>query len=337
MSLKKIQKLTGFSPSTISRVLNNNNEFRFHERTRRIILEAADEIDYRPNSVARSLRLKKTMIIGLIVSDIKNSFFGELASWIEMRLREHGYSTILYDTNEDPENEEHYLRVLAERRVDGIIITPTHTGEWDLLRNIKKEIPVVLVDRIFNDTDIPWVTGDNVQAAEKVTYELISLGNDRIAYLGGAPDTYINQVRYTGYKRALEKKGLGIDSALIAFQGYSVKAGREMMEAILSSELDFTAALCVNNLVFLGAMSVLQEKESSYENPVLMAAFDIGQYCALLRRPILCANQNIEVMANSAVGLLLDRIDNHTNGNEKLIIPIPLVKHCIGDPRSLSA
>ena len=108
MSLKKIQKLTGFSPSTISRVLNNNNEYRFHESTRRIVLEAADKIDYRPNSVARSLRLKKTMIIGLIVSDIKNSFFSELASWIEMRLGKHGYSTILYDTNEDLENEEHY-------------------------------------------------------------------------------------------------------------------------------------------------------------------------------------------------------------------------------------
>lgn len=337
MSLKKIQELTGFSPSTISRILSNSNEYKFSESTRRIILEAADKIDYRPNSIARSLRLKNTMIIGLVVSDIKNSFFGELASWVEMRLREHGYSTILYDTNERTENEEHHLKVLIERRVDGIIITPTHTEEWDYLRNIKKKIPVVLVDRIFNDTDLPSVTGDNELAAEKMTHELISLGNNRIAYLGGAADTYINQVRYKGYKRALEKEGLGINSALTAFQGYSAEAGREMMKAFLSSELNFTAALCVNNLVFLGAMSILQEKESYLENPILMAAFDIGQYCSLLRRPILCANQNIELMANSAVDLLLDRIENHTNGKEKLIIPVPLVKHCIDDSHSLSA
>ena len=140
MSIKDIQKLTGYSYSTISRVLNGKaKEFRISDETCRKILEAAKTVNYRPNILARSLRLKKTMSIGLIVSDIRNPFFGELSSKIEVRMRESGYSTILCNTNEIPENEEFYLQVLMDRKVDGIITAPTHKEEWDRLEEIRKD------------------------------------------------------------------------------------------------------------------------------------------------------------------------------------------------------
>jgi LacI family transcriptional regulator len=330
MSLKKIQEMTGFSYSTISRVINGKaKEYRISDGTCRAILKAAERLDYRPNILARSLRLKTTMTIGLIVSDIQNPFFGELASKIERLLRQHGYSAILCNTNEIPENEEFYLQVLVDRKVDGIIIAPIHTEEWDYLENISQETSVVLIDRIFYKTDLPWVTSDNTLAAENTINQLIKLGYKNIAYLGGTPGTYINSVRYQGYQKAFEKNSLEIDKNKVLFKGYSTEAGEEMTARLFEQVPDIDAVFCVNNLVFLGAMKIVQQYERKNHCSIMMAAFDIGRYCNIFKRPLMCANQNLDILAKSAVGLLIDKINDNPRKDHQLISPITVDKHRI--------
>lgn len=334
MSIKKIQELTGFSYSTISRVLNGKaKEFRISETTCQAILDAAEKLGYRPNILARSLRLKKSMTIGLIVPDIRNPFFGELAWRIERLLRGHGYSTILCNSDEIPANEEFYLKVLVDRQVDGIIIAPIHTEEWKDLEAIRKETSVVLMDRIFYQTDLPWVTSDNAKAAEDLTECLIRLGYRRMAYLGGTPDTYINTTRFEGFRRAAEKHGLEIDEDIVLFQGYSPEAGEMMMEKILTKAPDIKAVFCVNNLVFLGAMRVVQKEEMRNKSSILMAAFDIRPYCGIFKRPLLCANQDLHGLANSVVSLLVDTIRNHPRKENQLVLPVVVDKHRIPENR----
>lgn len=328
MSIKEIKKITGFSYSTISRVLNGKaKEFRISDETCRIILETAEKLDYRPNIVARSLRLQKTMTIGLIVSDIQNPFFGELASRIEKLLRQHGYSTILCNTNEIQENEEFYLKLLVGRKVDGIVMAPIHTEEWNYLEKISKETSVVLVDRIFYNTELPWVTSDNTLAAERMTKELINLGYRRVAFLGGIPDTYINSVRYEGYQNALRKNSLNVDKDLVLFQGYSTESGENMMQILMERECDVEAVFCVNNLVFFGAMKIVQEYERKTNQSILMAAFDIGRYCDIFKRPLVCANQDLVEIANSVVTLLINKINEVPNTDHHLILPILVDKY----------
>lgn len=330
MSLKKIQEMTGYSYSTISRVISGKaKEFRISDKTCEAIHRAAVRLDYRPNIVARSLRLKKTMTIGLIVPDIRNPFFGELASKIERLLRQHDYSTILCNTNEIPKNEEFYLRVLMDRKVDGIIIAPIHTEEWEYLEKIREETLIVLIDRIFYETDLPWVTSDNVLAAEALTNELIKLGYESIAYLGGTPGTYINGVRYQGYQNAFKKNFLEIDKNKVLFKGYSTEAGEEMMARLFEQAPDVEAVFCVNNLVFLGAMKIVQEHESNNDSSIMMAAFDIGKYCHIFKRPLICVNQNLDVLAKSVVGLLTDRINESPRKDNQLIVPIAVGKYRI--------
>lgn len=330
MSLKKIQKMTGFSYSTISRVINGKaKEYRISDETSRAILRVAARLDYRPNILARSLRLKTTMTIGLIVSDIQNPFFGELASKIERLLRKHGYSTILCNTNEIPENEEFYLQVLMDRQVDGIIIAPIHTEEWDYLENIRKETSVVLIDRIFYETDLPWVTSDNTSAAENTTNQLIKLGYQSIAYLGGIPGTYINSVRYQGYQNAFKKNNLKIEKKKVLFKGYSTEAGEEMMVRLFEQAPDIEAVFCVNNLVFLGAMKIVQAHEKKHSCSIMMAAFDIGRYCNIFKRPLISANQNLDILAKSAVDLLVNRINKGSLKGNQLIAPIIVDRHRI--------
>jgi len=331
MSIKEIQKLTGFSYSTISRVLNGKaREFRISEETCRKILEAAEKLQYRPNILARSLRLRKSMTIGLIVPDIQNPFFGELSWRIERLLREHGYSTILCNTNEVPENEEFYLKVLVDRQVDGIIIAPIHTQEWEYLESIQRETSVVLIDRIFYETSLPWVTSDNTLAAEAMSDRLIRLGYRRIAYLGGTPDTYINTARYEGYKRSLEKHAISLDPDIILFQGYSTEAGEKMMSVIWERDPEVRAVFCVNNLVFLGALRVVQRREQKDREYVMMAAFDIARYCHIFKRPLVCANQDLQKLANECVGLLLERINGKIRDNAHFILPIQVSEHRTG-------
>jgi LacI family transcriptional regulator len=318
--------MTGYSYSTISRVLNGKaSEFRISDKTCQTILKAAESLNYRPNIVARSLRLRRTYTIGLIVPDIKNPFFGELASRIESLLREQGYSTILCNTNEAPENEEFYLKVLYDRQVDGIIIAPIHTKEWEAIEDFRRELSIVLIDRIFYETDIPWVTSANEQAADELATELIRIGFPRIAYLGGVAGTYINAVRFSGYRDALERNGLTVDDRITLFEGYSPEAGEHMMAMLLEREPEIRAVFCVNNLVFIGAMKIVQKHEIETGRSIMMAAFDIDRYCDIFKRPLLCAKQDKEKLAANAVALLMDGIRNTIGPDRHVVVPV-----CVG-------
>lgn len=328
MSIKEIKRITGFSYSTISRVLSGKaEEFRISKKTCQAILRAAEKLDYRPNMLARSLRLRRTMTIGLMVSDIQNPFFGELGSRIERLLREHGYSTFLCNTNELPENEEFYMKILHDRRVDGIIVTPVHTTEWGYMKSLRREPPIVLIDRVLLQTKLPWVTSENTAAAERLTEELVDLGSRRIAFLGGIPGTYISKVRYQGYQNALRKRGLRLERELVFFKGYSAEAGEEMMTKALELRPDLDAVFCVNNLVFFGATRVVREYEQRQGRQLMMAGFDIGHYRRLLDRPLITADQDLDALAHAAVNLLLSLINRTPLEKTQLMLPITLHRH----------
>lgn len=328
MSIKRIQQMTGFSYSTISRVINGKaKEFRISDSTREAIMEAAKEIKYRPNILAQSLRMKRTHTIGLIVPDIQNPFFGGLAWRIERRLREFGYSTILCNTNEIQENEEFYLKVMVDRQVDGIIIAPVHTREWPEMEDIRRKRSIVLIDRIFYDSDIPWVTSSNEEAAAEVTSAILRRGHARVAFLGGVPGTYVTTVRFKGYRNALEGHGIPYDDNVVFSEGYSPAAGEKMMGDLIARAPDIGAVFCVNNLVFLGAMKVIQQHEVLTGRSILMAAFDISPYCSIFKRPLICAGQDQQKLADGAVSLLLKGIQKHPIAHNHLTIPTAVSEH----------
>jgi LacI family transcriptional regulator len=328
MSIKKIREMTGFSCSTISRVLNGkSSEFRISEGTRQTILQAAEEINYRPSILARSLRLKKSMTIGLIVPDIMNPFFGELSWVIERSLGQHGFSTIICNTSGVPKNEEFYLRVLVDRQVDGILIAPTHTKEWTELENVSLRTAVVLLVRTLYETGLPWVTSDNLGAAEALTSEIVRLGHSRIGFLGGRSGSYIDNARFSGYRNALEKLGLPLDNHLMMHKGLTIESGEAMMRALVSKAPDIQAVFCINNLVFLGAMKVVREHEAKTEKSIMLAAFDIDRYSGLFRRPLLSANQDMESLASAAVSLFLDRISGRPVSDGHITIPVRIDRY----------
>lgn len=331
MTIKKIHELSGFSESTISRVLNGKaKEFRISQKTAEKIQEIAELLNYRPNRLAKSLRLKKSMTMGLIISDILNPFWGEIASRVEMLFREHGYSTILCNSNENLANEEFYLKVLEDQHVDGIIISPFHTEEWAYMKSLRDDTPLVLIDRIFENTSLPWVISDNIQASETMTDEMIKLGYNRIAYLGGIKNTYINNVRFQGFQNAFLKHSMRIDDRLVVFQEkYSPENGLKRIEALFYENTDIDALFCVNNLVLFRALKVIKHWEKKYKRQLLLSAFDVGRFINLIDRPLIYADQSLNKVAESAVQLLLAQIAGRRTKKRQITLPFQVHKHLL--------
>ena len=322
--------MTGFSHSTISRVLNGKaKEFRISDGACKTIWKAAEEINYRPSMLARALRLKKTMSIGLIVPDIKNPFFGELAWRIEIRLRAEGYSTIICNTDSVPANEKSYLRTLSDREVDGVLLVPIHSREWGELEEISQRKSVVLIVRSLNNTSLPCVISNNLQAAQDLTSEVINLGYSRIGFLGGTPGSFINKSRLQGYQNALKASRLPYEEKRVLCESFSIDAGERMMNALLQSSPDIDAVFCVNNLVFLGAMKAMNQSASGVRERIMMAAFDIARHSGLFYRPMISATQNLAALTEKGVSLLLDAIGRHPVAHCPVSLPVQIEKYHI--------
>jgi LacI family transcriptional regulator len=162
-----------------------------------------------------------------------------------------------------------------------------------------------LVDRIFRETALPWVTSDNTTAARDLTSELIRLGYRRIAFLAGTPGTYISGARYAGYEAAMTAAFGEVDISLVLSGGYSVQDGTEMMERLLRRHGDVEAVVCVNNLVYFGAAKAARLIAKRSNRTPVMGAFDIGEFGFVCHRPLISADQNLEAMAEAAVSLIL--------------------------------
>jgi len=204
VNIKYIAQKTKLSNSTVSRVLNGKAKaYRISESTQKRVLQAVEEFDYIPNRLARGLKLNKTETIGLIIPDISNPFFADIARSIELEARKKGYTIILCDSTDDTRTEKELLHLMQARQVDGIVIAPVGTSEAHLLEIYKKGMPVMVIDRSFPESPLPFITSDNYAGAFEATSYLIRKGHTQIACIQGIPDSHPNKQRVKGYRQAL--------------------------------------------------------------------------------------------------------------------------------------
>ena len=197
-SIKDVAKAAGVSTATVSRALSKGEHVRPEVRKR--VMEAVEQLAYRPNLLARSLRSQQTTTIGLIVSDIRNPFFTSISRAVEDTAYEQGYSLFLCNTDENPEKEEIYLNLMRDENVAGVIFSPTrHTAASFTSLNVS--FPTVIVDRSVGDAEVDMVLLDNVDSAFRLTTHLLEQGYRRIAALCGETST-TGRERYAGYEKA---------------------------------------------------------------------------------------------------------------------------------------
>jgi DNA-binding LacI/PurR family transcriptional regulator len=298
-TIQHVAKRAGVSTATVSHVINNT---RFvSDGTRQRVLQVIQELNYFPSAVARGLATQETKTIGIIVCDIANPFFTSLFKAIEHELAPLGYDLILENTGEHPEEQEHSLRVLLAKQVDGIILAPSGHPSPMLQLLSNKGAPVVLVDRSVPELNLPLVEVNNQQAAFAATSHLIADGHRRIGVVYGI-DTASG--RLAGYQQAMQQHGLPIDDSFLYCGNSSLESGREGAKALLSHVDPPTALFTTNNLITLGALHALRELRLRCPEDVALIGFDDTDWASIFTPPMTVVQQPTREIGQTAAKLL---------------------------------
>ena len=299
------------SVTTVSRTINGREE-GVGAKTRKKILAAIKESGYQPNKIARSMITKKTNTIALVIPDICNPFFAELARGIGDVCAEHGYHLFLCNTDGSIEQERGQVLFLQEHLVDGVILTTQNSVEDDAIVNdfIEDKFPFVLVERYVEGMDIELqVTIDNAGGIEKVVDYLVKNGHKNIAFIGGPLDANNAKQRFDGYKRGLEKHGLTYDESLVLAGDYQLQSGYDAtMQLLKTQKGKFTAIVLANDLMSIGACNAITNMKLKVPEDISIVGFDNLPMTDVIQPRITTAGVQIGELGRTAAELLCQRL-----------------------------
>ena len=321
-----VAKKSGVSIATVSRVINKNKNVS--AETAKIVTDAINELNYVPNRVASSLRSAETKTIGLVIGDITNPFYGQIAKGAENFLEKYEYSLLVVNTDYSIEKERIQIKKLLEKQVDAILIASKEESPWDnLLQLSKGDIPMALIDTPVSKVPVDQILIDSFETSYKATYELIANGHRKIAIILGKPQYEGTQAKLDGYKRALNDYKINIDNNLIFYGEYSIQDGIKIGNNLIDLDLNPTAIFCTNNLMTQGILHSLKKKEIHIPKDVSLIGIDDMDWYNLLEYPLTTISQPAFDMGGIAAERVLSRIRNkEVNTNpKKIILPTKLI------------
>lgn len=322
VTLQDVAEKAGLSPSTASRVLNGKSEkYRISEASEQRVLDAARELGYKPNLLARSLRRQETLSVGLVVPDLSNPFFAHVTSSIQRSAHQAGYNLIVCSTDERLKLEVEHIDLLLSKRVDGLIVMPVGQEYRHLQRLLDEGKPLVLLDRHFEELDACCVTVDNSRAAFEATEHLIEHGHERIGLVQGLPHTSTNRDRKQGYVDALQKHGLPVDDRLTAGRDFGAQSGYEAAGRLLGADEPPSALFALGERLTLGTLRAISEAGLQVPEDISLVSFDDVDFAPFVAGSLTAVAQPREAMGEAAVDVLIDLMQNspkedHAGGPE---------------------
>ena len=310
-TLNDIALHLGVSKTLVSFVLNGKGkEFRISEEMRQKVKDAAKKMNYQPNGIARGLRTGKTGIIGLIIADIANPFFGKLGREIEKEASLHGYRVIFCSSDEKAEKSMQEIAALQQSRVDGYIISPPVGSQQQIKELCNSQVPLVLIDRYFPEIDCHHIVVDNLDAAYQATSHLLSLGRKRIANITINLDLVNMKERTEGYKKALRDHGIKPEESLIRVLPFS-HDNTDVCQAI--SELTggnkklrkADAILFSSSKVGIMGIECIAALGLKIPEDVAIISFDDADAFKICASPVTVIDQPLTEIGQTAVQLLL--------------------------------
>lgn len=327
ITIKDIARLAGVSTTTVSKVINNKDE-SISQATRERITSLMKEYNYTPSTVARSLVTKKTNTIGLIIPDIRNPFFPELARGVEDRANSAGYNIIFCNTDNKIDKEDEYLRILAEKMVDGIIMAPSSKREDRLDKTKNYYVPVILVDRDI-DIETDYVKGrvftDNFKGAHDAVKYMINQGLTRILFISGPLTSKASIERLEGYKSALRESNIEYEAGCVLEGEFNETWGREAAIAAVDNKLEFDGIFCGNDLIAIGAVKSLKEKGLSVPKDISVVGFDDIYVSRLIEPELTTVRQPKYEMGFEAVEMLLKILGGKRVSDTRLVLQPELI------------
>ncbi len=303
VSITDISKKTGLSTTTVSRVLNGKAEqYRISEKSQKKIEKAAKEMHYIPNYSAAQLRTGKSNTIALIVPSLSNPFFANIVSEINAEIRRFGYITLISDSDENLEIEKKELDHLYARNIEGLVIAPC-SNQFAHIKSLHDNgLPVVCVDRYFEDLDIPYVSSDNYDGAITATRHLINNGHTHIACIQGVRSSTPNQLRVKGFLDTI-KNATAIEHTIVG-DDFTVQNGYLETKLLLQKEKRPTAILALSNTIALGCMKALKEGGIRIPEDMSLITFDEHPYLDFLSTPLSCIAQPVSDICKIATKFL---------------------------------
>lgn len=324
-TIKVIADRAGVSLTTVSRVLSGMaKKYRISQATEERVRQIAKELNYKPNQIARALRLKYTNTIGMIIPDISNPFFSSIARSVENESRKAGYSVIICDSQEDTELEKNSIKILGMRQVDGLIICPVGKESKGIADLVGQGVSVVTVDRYFPELNISSVVSDNFNGSMQAVDHFCRLGHKKIAFIQGIPDSSVNKERIRGYKEGLRSKNIPINDSYIVGDNFGEQNGYIGTKILLSCHDRPTAIFATSNLISLGAMRAITEENLRIPDDISIVAFDDQPYSDFLPTPMTTIRQKKEELGKLAINVLLNKIAG-LKDKKRIVIPTELV------------
>lgn len=328
-TIKHVAARAGVSFTTVSHVVNGTRPVSDQVRSK--VEAAIAELGYVPSGVARSLRVRATGTLGLLLPNASNPYFAELARGIEDHAERNGYSVILCNSDDDIDKQLRYLRVLLERRIDGLIVATVASDAAfaEALANLR--VPLVLVDRSLDGVDADQLRVDHEQGAYLATRHLLELGHRRIVCIGGPASTQVAQLRAAGYQRALAEAG--IEAQAVVDCPFTSPAGHAAAQTLLSAQLRPTAIFAGNDMIALGVLRAAAERGLQVPQQLSVVGFDDIEVSRYLHPALTTVGQCIGQLGEQVAARLLERI--RTPGlavSQQLIEPILVLRESSAAP-----
>jgi LacI family transcriptional regulator len=314
VSIKDVAARAGVSVGTVSNVLNRPE--RVAEETRTRVQLAIIALGFVRSEPARQLRAGRSRTIGLLVLDAANPFFADVSRGAEEAAARAGLAVILCNSGQDATKESSYLNLMAEQRVQGLLLTPVDADPIRLSRLVERGMPVVLLDRRAEGAGMCSVSVDDVSGGELAVSHLLEMGHERVAFIGGP--TTIAQVkdRLQGARNALARAGRDPDSLVcITTTSMTVAAGREAGERLggLPVKRRPTAAFCGNDLLALGLLQEMIRQGLNVPNDVAIVGYDDIEFAAAAAVPLTSVRQPRHLLGKTAADLLLEETQDPQN------------------------
>lgn len=312
---------------TVSRVINNREGVG--DETRLAVQEVIERLGYRPSGIARGLATQRTGTLGLVVPDVSNPFFSEVAYSVEQVASAEGYSVLLYNTEEDPQREADVLQALEEKRVEGVILCSSRLDSRKLRSLIERQPATVLVNRQLSQRAaspaVHAVMLDDVTGGRIATQHLIGRGHRQIGFLAGPETSYSSRGRARGYQEALQKAGLPSEPGWSQHCAPVVAGGYEGARLLLERIPQLTALFCYNDLVAAGALQACAALGRPVPESLAVVGFDDIPLAALVTPPLTTCRVSRAELGQQAIRLLLQQIRGETGESPKTVVHPELV------------
>lgn len=312
-TIREVAKLAGVSPATVSRVMNKTAKVDDDKKNR--VLEAIQQTGFQPNQLARALFKNSSGLVGLIVPNIDNPFFSELARIIEEAAFVRGYHIVLCSSGNNTEKEKNNIRMLGQMKADGIILITNGEHTEQMLQEVN--MPVVVVDRhMTNGGEIAFIESDHYQGGILATQHLYDCGCRNIVCLRGPQEFTSGRLRYKGYQDICHKYGL---EELFIDTEYSFEAGLKSAELLLEKYPDVDGIFAANDIVAISTYKVLKSKGKKIPDDIQLVGFDDIRFSSLMTPELTTIRQPVKKMGQLAVDIICNYAEDISYDKESVL------------------